>query len=82
MPKYLVKWPEEGAWATWSTLAGAAVGIFLARHGFSGEEISVLVAFVAGSIRLATGFLLPTPTVQEAVASVREHIDDVPKPTD
>lgn len=78
---YLTKWPEEGLWAAVLAGLGGIITVFgPARFGWSAEETGAILTFVLGVGRLLLGAILPTPTVAEEVASVRESIDDKPVP--
>lgn len=76
---YVFKWPEEGVWLTLGTLLAAlAVALFdEVIHWPRGVEIAVVALIIPG-FRTIGGLVIPTPTVSEAVRSVREAIDDKP----
>lgn len=75
-PKYLVKWPDELVWIAWATALAGLVAVVLTSVGVSTEITVAVSGFILATARLISGALLPTPTMREEIASVRESMDD------
>lgn len=78
--KYLFKWPDEAAWGSMAVLVGAlVVALFDDVIDWPrGVEIATIALVIPG-IRFIGGLVIPTPTVAQEIASVRESIDDKPE---
>ena len=69
MPKYLVRFPDEVAWAAWLGALGGVVALVCRHFGMDEVASAAITTFVTVTGRLLTGMLLPTPTRLEAVAA-------------
>lgn len=77
--KYLFKWPDEAAWGSLAVLIGAlAVALFDEVIDWPRAVEIAAIALVIPGIRFIGGLVIPTPSVAEEIASVRESIDDKP----